>query len=38
MLAERKLALIRMPAVWADGGLTVPQKPVPKILLSYESG
>ena len=32
-----KVALIRMPAIWGDGALSVPQKPPPKILLSRES-
>ena len=26
-----------MLAIWGDGGLKVPQKPPPKILLSHES-
>ena len=32
-----KSFIIRMPAIWGDGGLSVPQKPCLKILLSYES-
>ena len=32
-----KLLLIRTLALWGDGGLSVPQKPPPKILLSHEN-
>ena len=35
-LVERKVALSRMPVIWGYGGLSVPPKPRPKILLSHE--
>ena len=37
MLVERKIAFNQNAAVWGDGGLSVPQKPPPKILLGHES-
>ena len=30
------MPLIRMLAIWVGGGLIIPQKPPPKILLGYE--
>lgn len=32
-----RLSLIRMLAFWGDGGLSIPQKKPPKILLGHES-
>ena len=37
MLVEGKMSLNRMLAIWGDGGLSVPSKPPPKILLGHGS-
>ena len=34
---KEKLPLIRILAIWGDGGYSVPVKPPPEILLSHES-
>lgn len=31
------MLLIRMAAIWGEGGLSIPRKPLPKILFSPES-
>ena len=35
--SKRKVPLVKMLAIWGDGGLGVPQKPPLKILLGHGS-